>query len=182
MKRPVKNIMSSKPADRPTLLMHSIRKETIREGRGMAQEMIINGMIENSRQEILFAIKERICAMTRGTSAPIQLHGLITGNRNGRGRDMYFYEISNVYIDDDNRLCGDLAGKEERLCDDILFGKDLEDLPVDDLKQVLDLLYTDRWNIDVAEYDCCVDGRRDGLYGFLMSRKAGISRLLRRGA
>ncbi len=147
----------------------------------MAQEMNIDSIIENSRQEILFAIKERISAMTRGTSAPVQLQGLIIGNRSGRGRDMFFYEITNVYVDDDNRLCGDLAGKEDRLCDGILFGKDIEDLPIDDLKQVLDLLYSDKWDIDVADYDIATNGRRDGLYGFLMSGKAGISRFLRKG-
>jgi hypothetical protein len=148
----------------------------------MAQEMNISGIIENTRQEILFAIKERITAMTRGTSAPIQLHGLMIGDRNSRGRDQFFYEITNVYIDDDNRLCGDLAGKDDRFCDGILFGKDIEDFPIEDLKLVLDLLYTDRWDIDVSDYDLAAAGRRDGLYGFLMNGKAGISRLLRRGA
>jgi hypothetical protein len=148
----------------------------------MAQEMNISGIIENSRQEMLFAIKERINTMTRGTSAPVQLRGLIIGNRIGRGRDMYFYEITNVYIDDDGRLCGDLAGKDDRTCDGILFGKDIEDLPIDDLKQILDILYAGKWDIDVADYDLSAGGRRDGLYGFLMSGKAGISRLLRRGA
>jgi hypothetical protein len=148
----------------------------------MAQEMNILGIIEDSRQEMLFAIKERINAMTRGTSAPVQLHDLTIGGRNGRSRDTFFYEITNVFIDDDGRLCGDLVGKDDRFCDGILFGKDIEDLPIEDLKMVLDLLYTERWDIDFAGQDFSAAGRRDGVYGFLMSGKAGISRLLRRGA
>lgn len=148
----------------------------------MAQMMDINDTIETTRHELLFAIKERINEMTRGTSAPIRLHGLMIGQRGGRGRDLFFYEITNVYIDDDNRLCGDLAGKDDRFCEGILFGKDIEDLPLEDLKLMLDLLYTDRWDIDVSDYDLAAAGKRDGFYGFLMSGKAGISRLLRRGA
>jgi len=149
----------------------------------MEQVVNIGDVIENTREEILFAIKERISAMTRGTSAPIQLHGLIIRERAGSGRDsLFFYEITNVFVDDDDRLCGDLAGSDDRICEGILFGKDIEDLPVDDLKRVLDMLYTDNCKVDMDNYDMSSAIRRAGLFWFLMSRKAGISRLVRRGA
>ncbi len=148
----------------------------------MVQDVTIGSIVENTRQEILFAVKERINAITRGTSAPVQLNAMIR-EKNGSGRNsLFFYEITNVYIDDDDRLCGDLAGKDDRFSGEVLFGKDIEDLPVSDLKLILDLLYGDNWNVDVEGYDMNAAGRREGLYGFLMSGKAGISRILRRGA
>ncbi len=149
----------------------------------MEQAVIIGDVIENTREEILFAIKERISAMNRGTSAPIQLHGLIIRDRIGSGRDsLFFYEITNVFVDDDDRLCGDLACSDDRICEGVLFGKDIEELPIDDLKRVLDMLYSGNCKIDVESYGMPPAMRSDGLFGFLMSRKAGISRLMRRGA
>ncbi|MBP7738084.1 MAG: hypothetical protein KA369_19060 [Spirochaetes bacterium] len=149
----------------------------------MEQVVNIGDVMENTREEILFAIKERIFAMTRGTSAPVQLHGLIIRDKVGSGRDsLFFYEITNVFVDDDDRLCGDLASSDDRLCEGILFGKDIEDLPSDDLKRVLDILYTDNCKIDIDNYNMSSAIRRVGLFGFLMDRRAGISRLMRRGA
>lgn len=149
----------------------------------MEQAVNIGDVIENTRDEILFAIKERMYAMTRGTSAPIQLHGLIIRDRIGSGRDsLFFYEITNVFVDDNDLLCGDLICSDDRICEGVLFGKVIEELPVNDLKRVLDVLYTDSCKIDDASYGMPPAMRRDGLFGFLMSRKDGISRLMRRGA
>lgn len=147
----------------------------------MARNYEIETIIEDTRHEMLFAIKERINAMTRGATAPIQMRGLFVRDRSCSGRDSIIYEITNVFIDDDNRLCADLAGKDERFSDGVLFGKEIEHLPVEDLKHLLDALYSDSWNIDAAFHEMTMNTRRDGLYGFLMNGKTGISRILRRG-
>ncbi|MBN2158878.1 MAG: hypothetical protein JW807_05745 [Spirochaetes bacterium] len=148
----------------------------------MAYEQEIADIIEHTRQEILFAIKERMAELTRGTSAPVELRKVTVMDTSGPRRDALRYlELKNVFIDDTNALCGDLVGREDRFNDGVLFGKCIEDLPIDDLKQVLDAVFSNRWRVDLADYEPVVTGRREGLYDFIMSKKAGISRALRRG-
>lgn len=148
----------------------------------MAYEQEIADIIEHTRQEILFAIRERIHELTRGICAPIELRKVTVKDTAGSRREaLRYFELKNVFIDDCGVLCGDLVGRDDRFSDGVLFGKNIEDLAIDDLKQVLDAVFSNRWRVDLAEYEPAEPGRREGLYDFLMSKKAGISRVLRRG-
>jgi hypothetical protein len=147
----------------------------------MTHEQEIADIIEHTRQEILFAIKERITELTRGTSAPVELRKVTVRDTAASYRDpLRYFELKNVFIDDSNTLCGDLVGKDDRYSDGVLFGKNIEDLAIDDLKQVLDTVFSNRLRVDLADYEPCMPERREGLFDFLMAKRAGISRILRR--
>jgi hypothetical protein len=148
----------------------------------MASKQETISIVECTRQEILFAVKERVGELTRGSGAPVQLEKAVIGGRKAAsGEYLRYFEVKNIYIDDSNHLCGDLAGKDDRRSDGILFGKEIEDLPIDDLKILLDTLYTDRWSVDLADDEMITTERCDGVFGFLVGKKATISRLLRGG-
>jgi hypothetical protein len=146
----------------------------------MAEERYITDIVETTRQEILFAIKERIGALTRGLDTPVRLQKtIIREGGTSLGNSVQYFEVSHVYIDDNDRLCGDLVCKGGRYVDDVFFGKSIEDLAIDDLKLILDALYGDGWSVDgslgIAE-------KSAGSPGFFLERFSGITRVLRRHA
>jgi len=147
----------------------------------MAQAFDISSIVEDTRQEMIFAIKERINEVTRGTSAPVQLKRVVVRDMATRsGNSLRYYEIKNVFLDESGGLCGDLAGKDDRYDGEVLFGKSIESLAADDLKLLLDSLYGAGWSVNCDDYDLIPPDRQEGVYGFLMAGKAGISRMLRR--
>lgn len=147
----------------------------------MAQALEINSILENTRQELIFAIKERITGLTHGTSAPVQLKRVVVRDTiSSSGDSLRYYEIKNVFLDDSNTLCGDLAGKDDRCDVGVLFGKNIESLAADDLKFLLDTLYGSSYRVNCADYEQLLPEKQPGLYGFLAAGKAGISRMLRR--
>lgn len=139
-------------------------------------------IVEKARREILFAIKERIRHLTEGSGAPVRLKRVVVrGAPDGKPDSLRYYEIHNTYLDDDGRLCADMAGRDDRFNDGILFGREIEDLDAGDLKYILDALYGDEWGL---EYDrkSAAPLRRPGIHAFIMDTRANISRALRRGA
>jgi hypothetical protein len=139
------------------------------------------GIVEEARREILFAIKERIRHVTEGSGAPMRLKRVVVkGTPDGESDSLRYYEVHNIYLDDDGRLCADLAGRDDRFNDGILFGREIEDLDAGDLKYVLDALYNEGWSLEnVVGHAAPL--RREGLYAFIMDTRAGLSRVLRRG-
>lgn len=130
---------------------------------------------------MLFAIKERITELARGTSAPVQLRRVVVRDAvSVSGDSLRYYEIKNVYLDDAGILCGDLAGRDDRCDVGVLFGKNIESLAADDLKLLLDALYGGGYSVNCCDFEETMPGRHAGLYGFLAAGKAGISRMLRR--
>ena len=149
----------------------------------MARNIETPDIIESARLEILFAVKERITELTQGTTAPVQLKKVVIRDATRSYHDsLRYFDVQNVYIDERERLCGDLVGKDDRINDCVLFGKEIEDLTIDDLKQVLDSLYGSHWSVDLADYELAAPRHREGLHGFLMAGREGISRIIRRGA
>ncbi|MBN2077672.1 MAG: hypothetical protein JW838_01820 [Spirochaetes bacterium] len=139
-------------------------------------------VVEEARREILFAIKERIRHVTEGSGAPVRLKRVVVKERReGELESLRYYEINNIYLDDDGRLCGDMAGRDDRFNDGILFGREIEDLDAGDLKSVLDALYGGGWSLENGA-GREAPSRREGLQAFFMDTRAGISRALRRGA
>jgi hypothetical protein len=152
------------------------------EGVPMARKIENCDIVESARQEILFAIKERITELTRGTTAPVLLKRVVIRDATRSYHDsMRYFDVQNVYIDEYHHLCGDLVGKDDRINDCVLFGKEIEDLSIDDFKLVLDSLYGSHWSVDLAEYELTGPRQREGLHGFLMAGREGISRIIRRG-
>lgn len=161
----------------------NIGMETSTEGRPMDQYLTIENIIENSRHEMIFAIKERIVELTRETSAPVRLNKVIIRNKLcSHSEALRFFEVKNVYVDEANNLCGDLVGRDDRYNDGVLFGKNIESLALDDLKLLLDALYGKNWSIDCSDYDLSMPGRRERLYSFFnfSSKTAALWRQSRR--
>jgi hypothetical protein len=149
----------------------------------MDQNIDIDYIIENTRQEILFAIKERIAELTRETGVPVRLNKVLIRDKiYSHSGSLRFFEIKNVYVDEADKLCGDLVGKDDRYDDGVLFGKNIEELALDDLKLLLDALFGKNWSIDCSDYDMSMSGRRDRQYGFFnfSSKTAALWRLSRR--
>ena len=148
----------------------------------MSKERAVLDVVEQARKEILFAIKERIRLVTEGSGAPVRLRRVVVGGRpEGPLDSLRYYEIHNVYLDDEGRLCADMAGRDDRFNDGILFGREIEDLDAADLKLLLDALYGNGWSAE-AGFERRAPLRREGFYAFLMDTGAGITRALRRGA
>lgn len=139
-------------------------------------------IVEKARREILFAIKERIRHVTEGSGAPVRLTRVVVrGTPDGEPDSLRYYEIHNTYLDDDGRLCADMAGRDDRFNDGILFGREIEDLDAGDLKYILDALYSGECGLEFdREYAAPI--RRAGIHALIMDTRAGISRILRRGA
>ncbi|TFH37770.1 MAG: hypothetical protein E4G96_11125 [Chrysiogenales bacterium] len=149
----------------------------------MTREPEAINIVERARMEILFAIKERLRFVTEGTGAPVRLKRVVINDRPAAGHEaLRYFEINNVYLDDGDRLCGDMTGRDDRSNDGIIFGRELEGMAADDLKSVLDALYGMEWSVDLADFEGPLHVRRMGLQAFIMDAKAGISRALRRGA
>jgi hypothetical protein len=149
----------------------------------MNQNLDIDNIIENTRQEMLFAIKERITELTRGTGAPVRLNKVIIRDKiYSHGDSLRYFEVKNVYVDETDNLCGDLAGKDDRYDDGVLFGKNVEELAMTDLKLLLDALYGKNWSVDCSNYDIPVPDRRERQYGLFnfSSKTAALLRLSRR--
>jgi hypothetical protein len=146
----------------------------------MAEERYITEIVETTRQEILFAIKERISELSRGLEAPVQLKKIIIreGGRSFRDSVQYF-EVNHIYVDENDRLCGDLACKGGRYVDDVFFGKSIEDLAIDDLKMILDALYGNGWSVDRISV---MVGKPERSPGFFLDKFSGITRVLRKHA
>jgi hypothetical protein len=149
----------------------------------MNQNLDIENIIENTRQEMLFAIKERIAELTRGTGAPVRLNKVIIRDKlYSRSDSIRLFEVKNIYVDEADNLCGDLVGKDDRYDDGVLFGKNIEELALDGLKLLLDALYGKNWSVDCSDYDISMSGRRERSSGFLnfSSKTAALWRLSRR--
>ena len=134
--------------------MQHAEANTGKKGFPMARTIEIQDIVDSARQEMLFAIKERITELTRGTTAPVQLRKVVVRDATRSYRDsMRYFEVQNVFIDERGRLCGDLVGRDDRISDGVLFGKEIEDLLIDDFKLVLDSLYGSHWSVDLADYE-----------------------------
>ena len=138
---------------------------------------------EDPRPEMIFAIKERIAVLTNGNGAPVRLNKILVGGDGSPRRGVaHFYELTNVFVDDGGRLCGDLVCRNGRMLDEVLFGRSIEDLELDDLTLILDALYSDDW-VTGGESAAPADApERNGLPGFFLGGYAGLARLLRKNA
>jgi hypothetical protein len=125
-------------------------------GIGMLKKKGKKNIVEKARQEIIFAIKERINEIAGGVcNVPVTLTDVEIKEPDAEVTGAVKYlNIHNIYIDDGGCLCGDLVGKDDHFNHDIIFGKSIEDLNVDDLKDLLDNLYGDDWAVkkDESEY------------------------------
>ena len=149
----------------------------------MAEATYVTDIVERTRLEILFAIKDRIGELTRDAEAPVQLQKVIIRDGGSSHRDsVRYFEVNNLYVDENNCLCGDLVCKGARFDDDVLFGKSIEDLAIDDLKLILDALYGNNWSIDQSYSDFGMAGKPSGLSALFFEKFTGITRALRRGA
>src|SRR5271157_72054 len=98
----------------------------------MHEENCIADIIRNTRQEILFAIKERLLEMAKINDEPFPLKGIAVGDeRHNRRVSLDYYEINNVYVDDNNILCGDLVCRHGAFFGDVFFGKSIEYLGIE---------------------------------------------------
>jgi len=78
----------------------------------MAEATYVTDIVERTRLEILFAIKERIGELTRDAEAPVQLQKVIIRDGGSSHRDsVRYFEVNNLYVDENNCLCGDLVCK-----------------------------------------------------------------------
>ncbi len=147
----------------------------------MHQENCIADIIKNTRQEILFAIKERLLEMAKINDEPFPIKGITIGNeRYNRRVSLDYYEINNVYVDDNNTLCGDLVCRHGAFFGDVFFGKSIEYLGIEDLKTILDALY--KHAIDAAAPILTAPvspEKRQGFAGFFMRKSAGNARATR---
>jgi len=87
-----------------------------------------------------------------------------------------FFELSNLYVDEAGTLCGDLLPKGEQLGHAVLFGRGLENLPIEDLKLILDSLYAKEWKLTPSSPSSHVRRTRGGLFGLFSSRRPAVHR------
>jgi hypothetical protein len=157
---------------------HIINKE-----KPMADTMYGANMDGNPRSEIIYAIKERITALSRGNDAPVQLNEvIICDTSNAHNEPGQFFEINNLFVDDSGCLCGDLVSRYGRRNGDVFFGKDIEDLDIGDLNTILDTLCRIARDSGREYTDLPVPSRRSGFSGYLFGKYAGIARTNRKNA
>ena len=143
----------------------------------------ITDVIEKTRQEILFAIKERVSEITKGNYAPVQLNDIVIGDVISAGRvSLNYYEVNNVFVDDNGFLCGDLVCRHGKFFGDVFFGKSIENLAIENLKLILDALYRDICLGGQENIDAGLSDRKSGFHGFFFGTYESISRILRKDA
>jgi hypothetical protein len=149
----------------------------------MSEGSYITDVIEKTRQEILFAIKERISEITSGNDAPLQLKDVVIGDVIRAGRvSLNYYEVNNVFVNENGILCGDLVCRHGKFFGDVFFGKSIEDLAIENLKLILDALYRGTWHSGQKYIDVDIPDRKTGFSGFFLGTYESISRILRKDA
>ena len=149
----------------------------------MSEGGYITDVIEKTRREILFAIKERISEITNGNDAPLQLKDVVIGDVIRAGKvSLNYYEVNNVFVNENGFLCGDLVCRHGRFFGDVFFGKSIEDLAIENLKLILDALYRGTWHSGQKFIDVDITDRKTGFSGFFLGTYESISRILRKDA
>ncbi len=140
-----------------------------------------NERVNDIREELLFAIKERIHAITTDDNRKvIEVRDMVIQENGCDSKKLRnAYVLHNIYLDDSDSLCGDLFSEKKNLDDGIIFGKNLDGLSAEDLQMILDRLYSDEWI--VAEDDYCDDSQRV-IYVSFLKRYVTVPRLFSRGA
>ena len=139
-------------------------------------QLDVSAIIQQSRQEMLFAIKERLNEISEGPGMPVLPPRVVIGGGRLCGDGVSFFELTNLYVDEGGTLCGDLLPKGERLGHAVLFGRGLENLPIEDLKLILDSLYAKEWNVVPPSPSSHVRRTRGGLFGLFSSRRPAVRR------
>lgn len=140
-------------------------------------QLDVSAIVQQSRQEMLFAIKERLSELSEGTGMPVvPPRVVISGGGKSCDDGVSFFELTNLYVDEGGTLCGDLMPKGERLGHAVLFGRGLENLPIEDLKLILDSLYAKEWKAVPYSPSSHMRRTRGGLFGFFSSRRAAVHR------
>ncbi len=146
---------------------------------GFAEEF--NEKVNDIREELLFAVKDRINAITEDSSNRIiELKDMMIKEQGcDRKKTKNNYTLHNIYVDESDTLCGDLCGEKSYLDDGIVFGKNLDNLPAEDLQLILDRLYSDEWLLNQEHYN---DDSQRMIYVSFLKRYVSVPRLFSRGA
>lgn len=126
-----------------------------------------NGADIHHREEdnVIRAIKEKAAMITGGDrSEPVYLKNVsvIDGTSSPQG-DSIVCTVNSIFCDSRGVLCADLVGETNPFNTGIMFGQSIEDLALDDLKNILDALNDENWSVILNNG---IEGRKRGRRGF----------------
>lgn len=99
----------------------------------------------NAFQETVMALRERVMMLSeRMGGEPLIMERLTVKCRTEVGVRDYF-QIQNLFVDDMGGVCADWVAMNDKSGDGVMFGKSLEDLPLEDLQMILGSLYRGTW-------------------------------------
>ncbi len=99
--------------------------------------------IKKTKEEILFAIKERVNEITSGDiQNPLYLKGAaVCDTAKSVSGSVKYFDIQCIFYDERGRLCGDLLGIENKREKNIIFGRLIEEFDIEALRTILNCLY-----------------------------------------
>lgn len=123
---------------------------------------------EEVRSEILFAIKERINEITSGRIyMPVFFKKMIIKDPNYKGYGIVnYFLLHSIFYCINNRLCGDLLymGNSQNI-NEFMFGKIIDNLDTDELTNILNVLYTEKWSImDSEDFELTIKNSKESIF------------------
>jgi hypothetical protein len=112
----------------------------------------MNGMMPSDSEctsDLIHEIKERLFSITRGDfSEPVYLSNvsILDHRQSGTGETVYL-KVNSIFCDDEGVLCGDLVSENGNYSSNILFGQSIEEIPSEELENILDHLNDENWSV-----------------------------------
>ncbi len=98
---------------------------------------------------VIRAIKEKVQLITGGDcSEPVYLKNVsVIDTSCSPDGDSIVCTVNSIFCDTRGTLCADLIGETNALNTGIMFGQSIEELALDDLRNILDTLNDENWSI-----------------------------------
>ncbi|MCU0846667.1 MAG: hypothetical protein MUD12_02130 [Spirochaetes bacterium] len=138
---------------------------------------VANNKEISPREELISYIRERVSHLTNNeTFKTLDLGGLsVSDGSRGYMGGMNTFRIYNIFLDENGSLCSDLSMNGD---EDVFFGRNIEDIYLDDLEKILNKLYSGEWEFLENREDT---GEKKGGDISFIKHLAGI-RLFKRSA
>jgi len=98
---------------------------------------------------VIRAIKDKIKRITDGDfTEPVYLKNVSVIDTNcSAGDSSVLCVVNSIFCDGAGTLCADLIGETNQFNTGIMFGQSIEELSLDDLKNILDALNDENWSV-----------------------------------
>ena len=133
--------------------------------------MELNNKLSECREEIIYAIKQRIIEITATSDTPVNLGGFLVMEKSDSNKKKDMIYIYNLYINEDGFLCCDYSNGSTLSDDTFIFERTLEYIYLEDLTRILSELYKKKWMSSAVAVEEKQEEKRSLLKTFLSGKR-----------